>query len=517
MNDSRSYITLDFRNVHMPVVVKAKRGDTARTLYISLADGGTPYIIADGCYATFTAKKPDRTVINNSCTIDNNMIVYPFTEQTCNAAGRMTAEIRLYGSTGKMLTSASFILEIHRTVFGPNDIPASENEMNALDALILETTALKEEVQQKLANGEFLGPQGPQGVPGDDYVLTDADKQEIVDMVLSTEEIAQISEETQKSKLLVVTTGDDGLATHTPSEITKHFNNGGCVVYVNDDGNLAHLVTTDDSYSAFVLHFETANEAKPKYSIYNIQSNKAVIISSRETASVEAMNAQITAAVTNGKAEAVEEVFSDKRFSAVETAIADLKYVPIKITSFKPATTILEKGDTLTGISVEWELNKVPASAVFDGQDVSDIGTNGGVSKAGLNVKADKKFTLVVTDERGATDEASANVYFYNGVYYGVMEDGADLTSDAVNALNKKIQSGRGMTFTVAPGATQRIAYALPVAYGTPSFKDADTGFQADMYLAGTVSVVGKMFYTEDYNVWLSTNLGLGNTRITAS
>ena len=166
MNDSRSYITLDFRNTHMPVVVKAKRGDTARTLYISLADGGTPYMIADGCYATFTARKPDRTVINNSCTIEKNMIVYPFTEQTCSAVGRMTAEIRLYGSNDRMITSASFVLEIYRTVFSPNDIPASEDEMNALDALILDTTALKEEVVRKLENGEFIGEQGPPGPIG---------------------------------------------------------------------------------------------------------------------------------------------------------------------------------------------------------------------------------------------------------------------------------------------------------------------------------------------------------------
>ena len=167
MNDSRSYITLDFRNTHMPVVVKAKRGDTARTLYISLADGGTPYQIAEGCTATFTAKKPDRTAIHNSCTIEKNMIVYPFTEQTCSAAGKVTAEIRLYGPNGRMLTSASFILEVYKTVVNPGDIPASESEMNALEALILETTAvkaettaIKEEVERKLENGEFQGDPG---------------------------------------------------------------------------------------------------------------------------------------------------------------------------------------------------------------------------------------------------------------------------------------------------------------------------------------------------------------------
>lgn len=196
MNDSRSYITLDFRNTHMPVVVKAKRGDTARTLYISLADGGTPYLIADGCYATFTAKKPDRTTINNSCTIENNMIVYSFTEQTCNTVGRVTAEIQLYGSNGKMLTSASFLLEIHGTVFDPDDIPASEDEMNALDALILETTALKEEVERKLENGEFVGEPGPAGyspVRGTDY-WTDEDKAEMVSELnaLTDEEIEML-------------------------------------------------------------------------------------------------------------------------------------------------------------------------------------------------------------------------------------------------------------------------------------------------------------------------------------
>lgn len=160
MNDSRSYITLDFRNSHMPVVVKCKRGDTARTLYISLADGGTPYQIAEGCTATFTAKKPDKTVINNSCIIEKNMIVYQFTEQTCSAVGRVNAEIRLYGSNGKMLTSASFTLEVTKTVVNPNDIPASESEVNALDALILEATALKEEFRQKLENGDFQGDPG---------------------------------------------------------------------------------------------------------------------------------------------------------------------------------------------------------------------------------------------------------------------------------------------------------------------------------------------------------------------
>lgn len=165
MIDSCVKITLDVRETNAPVVVKAKRSDTGRRILISLADGGMPYTISEDCFATFTGRKADKTTINNACAIANNVIEYVFTEQTCAAVGRMSAEIRLYGSEDKLLTSASFILEVHDSVWHEND-PVSEDEMTALDALILETTALKHEVEQKLANGEFVGEQGPKGDVG---------------------------------------------------------------------------------------------------------------------------------------------------------------------------------------------------------------------------------------------------------------------------------------------------------------------------------------------------------------
>lgn len=165
MIDSCVKITLDVRETSAPVVVKAKRSDTGRRILISLADGGMPYTISEDCFATFTGRKADKTTINNACSIANNVIEYVFTEQTCAAVGRMNAEIRLYGSGDKLLTSASFILEVHDSVWHEGD-PVSEDEMTALDALILETTALKHEVEQKLANGEFVGEQGPQGEAG---------------------------------------------------------------------------------------------------------------------------------------------------------------------------------------------------------------------------------------------------------------------------------------------------------------------------------------------------------------
>lgn len=175
MIDSITRITLNLQETNTMVAIKAKRGDTGRKLLIHLSDGSIPYHISDDCYATFTARKADGTKINNACTIENNVIVYEFTEQTCAAPGTIHCEIKLYGADRKLITSACFLINVHDTVFREGDEVSSEGEMNALDALISDATALISEVEQKLENGEFKG---------DDYVLTETDKKEIAASVL---------------------------------------------------------------------------------------------------------------------------------------------------------------------------------------------------------------------------------------------------------------------------------------------------------------------------------------------
>jgi len=166
MIDSCVRLSLDLRETGMAPAVEAKRGDTGRVLLISLADGGVPYPITDDCRGVFTARKEDGTVLYDPCTIKDNVISYVFTEHTCAAAGTMDAEIRLYGSGGKLLTSAAFVLEVRDTVWAEG-AAASEEQMNALDALILETVALKNELEQKLENGGFTGERGPVGPRGE--------------------------------------------------------------------------------------------------------------------------------------------------------------------------------------------------------------------------------------------------------------------------------------------------------------------------------------------------------------
>lgn len=202
----------------------------------------------------------------------------------------------------------------------------------------------------------------------------------------------------------------------------------------------------------------------------------------------------------------------DEVITRIQKDIADLKYFPIDITQITGGKTV-EMGSVINEVTIGWTLNKEPASQTVDGESV-DVSAR---SKAftGLAISANKTFTLAVTDERGATDSASASLSFLNGVYYGVLEQGVSLDSAAILKLTRKLQGAKGITFTANAGATQQIVYALPARYGTPGFNVG--GFDGGFTKAKTFDFKNASGYTESYDVWLSENVGLGNTTVKVS
>ena len=148
MIDSVTRITLNLQDTNTLVCVQAKRGDTGRKLLIHLADGSIPYPIAPDCYAVFTARKSDGTKLHHPCEIENNVIIYTFTEQTCAAVGALHCEIKLYGSDRRLITSGCFLLNVADTVYREGDEVSSKGEMTTLDALICDASALISQLEQ---------------------------------------------------------------------------------------------------------------------------------------------------------------------------------------------------------------------------------------------------------------------------------------------------------------------------------------------------------------------------------
>lgn len=223
--------------------------------------------------------------------------------------------------------------------------------------------------------------------------------------------------------------------------------------------------------------------------------------------------------ITDEQINELIQAATEDRFSAVEgelaKIIADMNYVEIDITKISCTNSgTHEIGAVIAPQTVSWALNKEATSQTLNSEALDAAVRSKTYDES---ITANKTYTLKVTDERGATDTASVSISFLNGVYFGVMEDGATMDSAAVLKLTRELRGDRKKTFTANAGANQRHAFAIPTRYGTPTFKDSETGFQAGFYKASTIAFTNASGYTEDYDVWLSTNKGLGNMTVAVS
>lgn len=198
----------------------------------------------------------------------------------------------------------------------------------------------------------------------------------------------------------------------------------------------------------------------------------------------------------------------------VDDIIADMNYKAIDITGFSNNVGTQEMGKIINSVTLTWSINKNPASQTLDGLALA-TGVRS-VTEPDMKITENRTFTLKVTDERGATDTATSSISFLNGVYYGVLEDGAAIDSAAVLGLTRKLQGSKAITFTANAGATQRIAYAFPARYsGVPVFNVG--GFEGGFSLASTFQFTNASGYTETYDVYLSDNVNLGSTTVKVS
>ena len=92
-------LSLDIREPMTQAYINVKKGDTARKLIFTFSNYGSAYHISDGCTAVFRAKKPDGTILFNSCTINGNAVEYIFTSQTVAAVGIVECEVTLADET----------------------------------------------------------------------------------------------------------------------------------------------------------------------------------------------------------------------------------------------------------------------------------------------------------------------------------------------------------------------------------------------------------------------------------
>lgn len=132
MNAINYRFSLDMFDTVSQRTIKAKKGDSACKINITLTKNGKVYNITEGCSATLSAKKADGNFVYNDCTIEGNTIVYDFASslddngvcQVSACEGSVECEVTLYKDS-KQLTGPRFTLVIDGTVYSGESIESS--------------------------------------------------------------------------------------------------------------------------------------------------------------------------------------------------------------------------------------------------------------------------------------------------------------------------------------------------------------------------------------------------------
>lgn len=139
--------TLDVQDIDSGQMVNAKKGETARTLIVSLTNRGSPYEIAEGCTVAFSARKPDGNPLFNACGHDGSTVRYDFTGQETAEEGIVACEIQVCGPDNGLLVSPRFDLYVADKVQRDGDVPESGAEFTALTEMVSKGTELIAELE----------------------------------------------------------------------------------------------------------------------------------------------------------------------------------------------------------------------------------------------------------------------------------------------------------------------------------------------------------------------------------
>ena len=218
--------------------------------------------------------------------------------------------------------------------------------------------------------------------------------------------------------------------------------------------------------------------------------------------------------VTVGTPVSLSFIKDKLKIEELQKSVDDLKYAPIDITNFSHTAGTKEMGSVVNELTLNWTLNKTPVSQTVNGESL-DVEVRS-KKLTGLNMSANRTFSMSATDERGATDSASTTVSFQNGVYYGAGAVPATMDSAFVLALSgKTLSSTKGRTIDVTAADGEYIWYALPKRLGTCKFTVG--GFEGGFDLVETIDFTNSKGYTELYYIYRSGQTGLGATKVVIS
>ena len=193
-------------------------------------------------------------------------------------------------------------------------------------------------------------------------------------------------------------------------------------------------------------------------------------------------------------------------------------YKTMSVNSFSNNSGTLEIGSSLSSSSFSWSLSKQPSKLTITANsqsfEVDKKQSGSALVTFTKPLTATTAFTLTATDARNAVSSKQSTISFLNGKYYGVsnITDISQMDADFVKGFTKNLVSGRTGSWSVTANAGQYIYFAIPASFGTPVFYVG--GFEGGFDKVKTFDFQNSSGYTASYNIYKSTNAGLGATMV---
>lgn len=154
-------ITLELTGETKRFEVQAKQGDKGtRFVRVSLTNNGAEFEMPSGVTVIANIQKPDRKFCFNECTLEENKVLVPLTNQALAVAGTAECDIEIRDGGGELiLSSQAFTIEIEKSMRDENAIESSNEftaleKINAAEAARVKAEAARVEAEKKRVTAE---------------------------------------------------------------------------------------------------------------------------------------------------------------------------------------------------------------------------------------------------------------------------------------------------------------------------------------------------------------------------
>ena len=135
MDKQITRLTLDVGLRDSYKVVFAKMGDTERRVIAEIKDNGEEYSLAGVNTVEVRCRKADRKQVTKNATKENNTVVIDISGQMTTCKGTAIVDVVLYGTSGGVLSTAKFYLNVDDGAVSEDEIKSSNEYESLTDAL----------------------------------------------------------------------------------------------------------------------------------------------------------------------------------------------------------------------------------------------------------------------------------------------------------------------------------------------------------------------------------------------